>query len=141
MANNLETGKKVMAVSMLCEGNSIRSIERITGVHRDTIMRLGLRMGESCQQIMDAKMRGLNCKQVECDEIWGFIGAKRKNANRVGAYGDVWTFIALDADTKADSVFHCRQARFLPCAGFHGRFGWTHGKSHPSFNGFPQSLS
>jgi IS1 family transposase len=100
MANNLETGKKTMAVSMLCEGNSIRSIERITGVHRDTIMRLGLRMGENCQQIMDSKMRGLNCKQVECDEIWGFIGAKRKNANRVGAYGDVWTFIALDADTK-----------------------------------------
>ena len=100
MANNLETGKKVMAVSMLCEGNSIRSIERITGVHRDTIMRLGLRMGESCQQIMDSKMRGLTCKQVECDEIWGFIGAKRKNANRVGAYRDVWTFIALDADTK-----------------------------------------
>src|SRR5271154_818202 len=100
MANTLETGKKIMAVSMLCEGNSIRSIERITGVHRDTIMRLGLRMGESCQQIMDSKMRGLTCKQVECDEIWGFIGAKRKNANRVGAYGDVWTFIALDADTK-----------------------------------------
>jgi len=100
MANNLETGKKIMAVSMLCEGNSIRAIERITGVHRDTIMRLGLRMGESCQQIMDSKMRGLTCKQVECDEIWGFIGAKRKNATRVGAYGDVWTFIALDADTK-----------------------------------------
>jgi len=100
MANILETEKKIMAVSMLCEGNSIRSIERITGVHRDTIMRLGLRMGEACQKIMDEKMRGLSCKQVECDEIWGFIGAKRKNANRVGAYGDVWTFIALDADTK-----------------------------------------
>jgi IS1 family transposase len=100
MPNILKTEKKVAAISMLCEGNSIRSIERITGVHRDTIMRLGLRMGESCQQIMDSKMRGLTCKQVECDEIWGFIGAKRKNANRVGAYGDVWTFIALDADTK-----------------------------------------
>jgi transposase-like protein len=58
MANNLETGKKTMAVSMLCEGNSIRSIERITGVHRDTIMRLGLRMGEGCKEIMDSKMRG-----------------------------------------------------------------------------------
>ena len=45
-------------------------------------------------------MRGLNCAQIEVDEIWGFIGAKRKNAARVGAYGDVWTFIALDADTK-----------------------------------------
>jgi IS1 family transposase len=45
-------------------------------------------------------MRGLNCRNVEIDEIWGFIGAKRKNANQAGAYGDVWTFIALDADTK-----------------------------------------
>src|ERR1700684_1361761 len=100
MANNLDSSKKVLAVSMLAEGNSIRSIERMTGVHRDTIMRLGIRIGEGCQQIMDTKMRGLTCKQIECDEIWGFIGAKRKNANRVGAYGDVWTFIALDADTK-----------------------------------------
>jgi IS1 family transposase len=85
---------------MLAEGNSIRSIERMTGIHRDTIMRLGVRIGEGCQQIMDSKMRGLTCKQVEVDEIWGFIGAKRKNARAVGAYGDVWTFIALDADTK-----------------------------------------
>jgi IS1 family transposase len=100
MANNLETEKKVLAVSMLAEGNSIRSIERITGIHRDTIMRLGIRVGEGCKKIMDEKLRGLSCKQIECDEIWGFIGAKRKNANRVGAYGDVWTFIALDADTK-----------------------------------------
>ena len=45
-------------------------------------------------------MRGLNCKQIEVDEIWGFVGAKRNNAARAGAYGDVWTFIALDADTK-----------------------------------------
>jgi len=45
-------------------------------------------------------MRGLTCKQVQVDEIWGFIGAKKKNAARAGAYGDVWTFIALDADTK-----------------------------------------
>ena len=100
MANELKTEKKVLAISMLAEGSSIRAIERITGIHRDTIMRLGVRVGEGCAKIQDEKMRGLSCKQVECDEIWGFIGAKRKNANRVGAYGDVWTFIALDADTK-----------------------------------------
>jgi IS1 family transposase len=63
-------------------------------------MRLGVRIGEGCRQIMDTKMRGLNCAQIEVDEIWGFIGAKRNNAARAGAYGDVWTFIALDADTK-----------------------------------------
>ncbi len=49
---------------------------------------------------MDEKMRGLTCKQIEVDEIWGFVGAKQKNANRSANYGDVWTFIALDADTK-----------------------------------------
>jgi IS1 family transposase len=100
MANELKTEKKAQAVSLLCEGNSIRSIERITGIHRDTIMRLGVRVGAACAKIQDEKMRGLNCSQIEVDEIWGFIGAKRRIADRVGAYGDVWTFIALDADTK-----------------------------------------
>jgi hypothetical protein len=59
MANNLDTEKKVLAVSMLAEGNSIRSIERITGVHRDTIMRLGVRVGQACAKIQDDKLRGL----------------------------------------------------------------------------------
>jgi IS1 family transposase len=100
MANELKTEQKAQAVSLLCEGNSIRSIERITGIHRDTVMRLGVRVGDACAKIQDEKMRGLNCKNVEVDEIWGFIGAKRKNAQATGNYGDVWTFIALDADTK-----------------------------------------
>lgn len=100
MANILPTEKKIMAVSMLAEGNSIRSVERMTGIHRDTIMRLGIRIGEGCAKIQDEKMRGLNCKQIQVDEIWGFVGAKRKNAAKAKAYGDVWTFIALDADTK-----------------------------------------
>ena len=100
MANNLPFEKKVMAVSMLAEGNSIRAIERMTGVHRDTIMRLGVRVGTGCAKIHDEKMRGLNCKQIECDEIWGFIGAKRNRAAASGCYGDVWTWIALDADSK-----------------------------------------
>jgi IS1 family transposase len=100
MANILKTEKKVAVISMLCEGASIRAVERITGVQKKTIGRLALRVGQACKRIMDEKMRGLTCKQVEVDEIWGFIGAKRNNAKRVGAYGDVWTFIALDADTK-----------------------------------------
>jgi IS1 family transposase len=100
MANELINEKKTLAGSMLAEGNSIRSIERMTEIHRDTIMRLGVRMGQACAKIMDAKMRGLSSRQIEVDEIWGFIGAKRKNADRAGVYGDVWTFIAIDADTK-----------------------------------------
>jgi IS1 family transposase len=100
MANNLKFDKKVTVISMLAEGSSIRSIERITGVNQNTIMSLGRRVGDACAKIMDAKMRGLSCRNIEVDEIWGCIGAKRKNAARTGNYGDVWTFIALDADTK-----------------------------------------
>jgi IS1 family transposase len=100
MANILKTEKKVAVISMLAEGASIRAIERITGVNQNTIMSLARRVGDACKRIMDEKMRGLTCKQIEVDEIWGFIGAKQKNAQRAGAYGDVWTFIALDADTK-----------------------------------------
>jgi IS1 family transposase len=100
MANILKTEKKVAVISMLAEGSSIRAIERITGVNQNTIMSLNRRVGDACKRIMDEKMRGLTCKQIEVDEIWGFIGAKQKNAKRAKAYGDVWTFIALDADTK-----------------------------------------
>jgi IS1 family transposase len=100
MANILKTEKKVTVVSMLAEGSSMAAIARITGIHPDTIMRLAVRIGQACKRIMDEKMRSLNCKQIEVDEIWGFIGAKRNNAAKAGAYGDVWTFIALDAETK-----------------------------------------
>jgi IS1 family transposase len=100
MANILPIEKKVAVISMLCEGSSIRAIERITGVQKKTIGRLALRVGAACKAIMDEKMRDLNCKQIEVDEIWGFVGAKQKNATRTGNYGDAWTFIALDADTK-----------------------------------------
>ena len=100
MANILKTEKKVMVVSLLAEGTSIRAIERITGVNRNTIMSLGVRVGTACAKIQDERLRNLPCKQFEVDEIWGFVGAKQKNADKAGAYGDVWTFIALDAETK-----------------------------------------
>ena len=85
---------------MLAEGASIRAVERITGVNQNTIMSLNRRVGDACKKIMDEKMRGLNCKNIEIDEIWGLVGAKQKNAVRAGAFGDVWTFIALDTDSK-----------------------------------------
>ena len=100
--NKLNDEKKTTAVAMLCEGNSIRAIERMTGVHRDTIMRLGVRMGEGCQAMMDAKLRNLNSRLIEVDEVWGFIGMKQKTArlNKAKGVGDVWTWVALDAETK-----------------------------------------
>jgi hypothetical protein len=63
-------------------------------------MRLGVRVGQACAKIHDEKMRGVSCQQLECDEIWGFIGAKRRNADRSGNFGDRWTFIALDCESK-----------------------------------------
>jgi IS1 family transposase len=105
MANKLKTEKKVAVISLLCEGASIRAVERITGVNQNTIMSLAKRVGDACAKIMDEKMRDLQCTQIEVDEIWGFIGAKQKNARRAGVYGDVWRFIALDADTKVIPSF------------------------------------
>jgi len=108
MANILSAEKKIAAVGMLCEGNSIRSIERMTGIHRDTVMRLGVRMGEGCQQIMDEKMRNLKSSLIQVDEVWRFIGKKQKNADtadRRAGQGDVWTWIALDSETKLVPAF------------------------------------
>lgn len=107
MANVLSADKQVAIISSLCEGSSIRSIERITGVHRDTIMRLGVKVGQGCTALMDAKMRNLDCKRLEMDEIWGFVGKKEKHlrAGDEPTLGNVWTYCAIDADTKLVPAF------------------------------------
>jgi IS1 family transposase len=73
----------------------------MTGVHRDTIMRLGVRVGQACTRLMDGTMRDLPCTRLEMDEIWGFVGKKEKHV-REGeeGVGSVWTFCAIDAETK-----------------------------------------
>lgn len=99
MANILSNEKKAIVVSALAEGNSIRSIERMTGIHRDTIMRLGVSVGQACEAVLDEKMRNLDCARVEVDEIWGFIGKKQANVRSTddrSEVGDVWTFLAID---------------------------------------------
>jgi IS1 family transposase len=106
--SQLKTESKITATAMLCEGSSIRSIERITGIHRDTIMRLGVRMGEGCKAIMDEKLRNLSSKLIQVDEVWGFVGMKQRTAFEKKAEtqaGDVWTWIALDSETKLVPTF------------------------------------
>jgi IS1 family transposase len=79
----------------------------MTGVHRDTIMRLGVKVGQGCTAMMDAKMVGLSCNRLEMDEIWGFVGKKDRNT-RMGdplEVGSVWTFRAIDAETKLVPAF------------------------------------
>jgi hypothetical protein len=81
MANVLNTDKQIAVISLLAEGCSLRAIERITGVHLDTAMRLGVRVDKGCMALMDQKMRNLNCKLLQFDEIWGFIGKKEKHVS------------------------------------------------------------
>jgi IS1 family transposase len=101
--NALSKEKQSIVIGALAEGSSIRSIERLSGIHRDTIMRLGVRVGENCQRILDEKMRGLNCSRIEVDELWGFIGKKKHRASatdRRQGLGDVWAFLSIDPETK-----------------------------------------
>src|ERR1700722_6849014 len=106
MANILNMDKQIMIIGALAEGSSIRSIERMTGVHRDTIKRLGVKVGQGCTALMDGTMRDLPCTRLEMDEIWGFVGKKGKLVKPEGeAVGSVGTFCAIDADTKLVPAF------------------------------------
>ena len=118
--NKLSTEERKRVVAALVEGNSLRAVTRMTGVHRTTVMKLLVDLGTACSAYQDAAFVNLPCKRVQCDEIWCFVGAKEKNATdekKAQGWGDVWTWVALDAETKlvpcwfiggrdADSAFH-----------------------------------
>jgi IS1 family transposase len=109
MANVLPKDKQIAVIGALAEGSSIRSIERMTGIHRDTIMRLGVRVGQGCELLMDSKMQDLPCNYLQLDEVWGFIGKKERHCSVDDSpeYGDVWTFCAIDSETKLVPTFRC----------------------------------
>jgi IS1 family transposase len=88
----------------------------MTGVHRDTIMRLGVRIDQGCARLLDEKMRGLDCQRLELDEIWGFIGKKVRHLREDDdpTYGDGWTYCALDADTKLVPAYRVSSTRNMP---------------------------
>jgi len=105
----LKKEKELAIVAALVEGNSIRSIERMTGVHRDTIMRLLNRVGERCQTILNERMQGFHCRMIQADEIWTFCRKKEQHlteeeeANR--ELGDQYVFVALDPESKLIPIF------------------------------------
>ncbi len=108
MANVLNLDKQITIIGALAEGSSIRSIGRITGVHRDTIMRLGVRVGHGCTAMVDEQMRNLSCNRLEVDEIWGFVGKKERNVTKKDKQvGSVRTWCAIDGDTKLVPTFIC----------------------------------
>jgi IS1 family transposase len=101
--NKLSTEKRTQIVAALVEGNSMRAVSRMTGVARNTINSLLVDLGTACSEYQDKAFRNLSCKRVQCDEIWSFVGAKEKNTTaekKQEGWGDVWTWVALDADTK-----------------------------------------
>jgi transposase-like protein len=116
--NRLSLARRTNVISCLVEGDSIRSTERMTDIHRDTIMRLLVETGDGCAKLMDERMRNLNCQRLQVDEIWAYVRKKQRyvapweDHNRVG---DQWTFVALDADTKLVPV-HRVGKRDLPTA-------------------------
>src|SRR5829696_469999 len=114
--NHLSTDKQIAITAALAEGSSIRSIERMTGVHRDTIMRLGVRIGQGCARLLDQKMRNLDCNRIELDEIWGYIGKKMAHVREDDdpTLGDVWTYCAIDAETKLVPSYKVASRRNLP---------------------------
>jgi hypothetical protein len=95
----IDETKAVQAIQCLLEGCSIRSTERLTGLHRDTIMSLLTLAGERCASLMDARMRNLKCNFIQCDEIWTFCFKKQKRVRKddPDEFGDPWVFVAIDA--------------------------------------------
>jgi IS1 family transposase len=101
--NRLSTEDRVRIISCLVEGNSIRATCRMTGHAKGSVMRLLSEIGEVCAAYHDKHVRNVAAKRIQCDEIWSFVGAKMSNATEkqvAGGWGDVWTWTALDADSK-----------------------------------------
>lgn len=102
--NKLNREKRIQVLASLVEGNSIRSTSRMTGVARNSVTKLLIDAGVACAEYQDKALRNLTCNKIQCDEIWSFCYAKQANVpkdkkNQFG-FGDVWTWVALDPDTK-----------------------------------------
>ena len=102
--NKLTKERRVQVVRALVEGNSINGIVRMTGVAKNTVLKLLADLGSACLDYQDVTLRNLKLRYIECDEIWEFCYAKEKNvpAEHKGEFGycDVWTWTAIDAETK-----------------------------------------
>jgi len=105
--NKLPTDLKTLILSQLTEGNSVRSIERVTGVHRDTILRLLKEAGKIAFEVLDDQMTNLEIKRLQVDEIWTFVAKKQRRVTFEDSalVGDQYVFVALDPDTKLVPAF------------------------------------
>lgn len=100
--NQLSTADRVRIVACLVEGNSQRATVRMTGAAKKTVARLAVELGEACERLANKAMVNLPCERIQCDEIWSFVGCKerQKKTAKLKHAGDVWTWVAIDQDTK-----------------------------------------
>lgn len=101
--NSLTQEERIRVVAALVEGNSLRSTSRMTGIARNTITKLLVDLGEACMAYHDEHVRNVRVRRLHCDEICAYVGAKARNVSRAKkeiGWGDVWTWVGIDADTK-----------------------------------------
>jgi IS1 family transposase len=102
--NRLPLERRAEIIGLLAEGSSLRVASRLADVSINTVTKLLVDVGAACEQYQDRTLRNLKCKRIQCDEIWSFVYAKAKNLpgalRGAWGYGDVWTWTAIDADTK-----------------------------------------
>ncbi len=102
--NKLSPEKRAQILGMMVEGMAVRAISRLTGISKNTILKFLVDAGEACAAYHDEHVRNVKARRVQCDEIWSFIYSKQKNAAAAKrkdlAYGDAWTWTAIDADSK-----------------------------------------
>lgn len=120
--NRLKTAQQVAVVKALVEGNSIRSTVRLTGVAKNTVVKLLVELGAACAEFQDKTLVNLPCQRVQADEIWAYIGAKERAIRKDPSVkernkdaGDIWTWTAIDADSKL-MVSYAVGPRNLPMA-------------------------
>lgn len=98
--NRLSKEKQAQILAVLVEGNSLRATARICDVAFNTVLKFVPEIGKACAEYQNKVFRNLTCKRIQCDEIWSFVYAKQKNLPEGKQGGDVWTWVAMDADTK-----------------------------------------
>jgi hypothetical protein len=107
--NQLNKAKRAQIIGCLVEGNSLRATARMCDIAFNTVLKFIPEIGEACAEYQDKIFRNLKCKRIQCDEIWSFCYAKEKNVPKekrgIFGYGDVWTWVAIDADTKLVPTF------------------------------------
>jgi transposase-like protein/IS1 family transposase len=105
----LDKAKAEMVLRLFLEGNSIRSTERLLGVHRDTVMALIVNVGTLCGDFLTDAIKGVPVEEIEADEIWGFVGCKertKRELNRGEGKGDCYTYTAIERETKLLVAYH-----------------------------------